>query len=107
DKGKLLFDGSIKAFEQKFASERRIVAELHKPLDSTLIREISIEAQKLGGKVIEAEGHRIIVEHKDETTAPALTQLLLTRLQVVDLNLEKTDIETIVTRIYRQPDAKD
>jgi hypothetical protein len=45
----------------------------------------------------------VVVEHGEEGAAPALTQLLLSRLPVVDLNLEKTDIETIVTRIYRQP----
>lgn len=101
DKGKLLFDGSIKDFEKKFASERRIVAELHKPLGAETAKELSTRIQKLGGKLIEAEGYRVIVEHKDEKAAPALTQALLTTLPVVDLNLEKADIETIVMRIYR------
>jgi ABC-2 type transport system ATP-binding protein len=107
DKGKLLFDGSIKAFEQKFASDRRIVAELHKPVDSADVKALTDEIRKLGGSLKEAQGHRVIVEHHDESLAPVLTQFLLTRYQVVDLNLEKTDIETIVMRIYRQPDQED
>lgn len=107
DKGKLLFDGSIKAFEQKYASDRRIVLEIHKPMDPTEKTALAAELKKLGGSLKEAEGHRVVVEHQDEGAAPALTQLLLSRLPVVDLNLEKTDIETIVTRIYRQPVGKD
>ncbi len=107
DKGRLLFDGSIKAFEQKFASDRRIVAELHKPVDPADVPALTEEIRKLGGSLKEAQGHRVIVEHHDESLAPVLTQFLLTRYQVVDLNLEKTDIETIVMRIYRQPDQED
>ena len=106
DKGKLLFDGSIKAFEQKYASDRRIVAETHRPVDEASVRRLKEEAGRLGGNVIEAQGHRIIVEHHEEGAAPGLIQLLLKEFQVVDINLEKTDIETIVTRIYRQPETE-
>ena len=106
DKGKLLFDGSIKAFEQKYASDRRIVAELHKAVDEAAILQLKKDTAALGGTVIEAEGHRIIVEHHEEGAAPGLIQLLLKQFQVVDINLEKTDIETIVTRIYRQPESE-
>lgn len=107
DKGKLLFDGSIKAFEQKYASDRRIVLEVQKPIDAAERAALAGELKRLGGTLKEAEGHRVVVEHQEENAAPVLTQLLLSRLPVVDLNLEKTDIETIVTRIYRQPSSKD
>jgi ABC-2 type transport system ATP-binding protein len=106
DKGKLLFDGSIKAFEQKYANDRRIVAEVHKLLDAEGMNRLKQELTALGGRVVEAEGHRMIVEHKEESAAPALIQLLLQRLPVVDLNLEKTDIETIVTRLYRPAESE-
>ena len=106
DKGSLLFDGTIGDFERKFASDRRIVAELHKPLDPAAKAGLSAEILKLGGVLKDAEGHKIVVEHREESAAPALTQLLLSKFQVVDLNLEKTDIETIVTRIYRQTTDK-
>ena len=106
DKGSLLFDGSLGDFEAKFASDRRIVIEVHKPVEDKDKQALSHEIQKLGGSLKECEGHRVVVEHGEEGAAPALTQLLLSRLPVVDLNLEKTDIETIVTRIYRQPVGK-
>ena len=106
DKGKLLFDGSIRAFEQKYASDRRIVAETHKPVEASAAQALSQSVAKAGGKVIEAEGHRVVVEYHEEGAAPALIQLILQQLQVVDINLEKTDIETIVTRIYRSDTGK-
>ncbi len=106
DKGKLLFDGSIRAFEQKYASDRRIVAETHKPVEASAAQALSQAVGKSGGKVIEAEGHRVVVEYHEEGAAPALIHLILQQLQVVDINLEKTDIETIVTRIYRSDTAK-
>ncbi len=103
DKGRLLFDGSIRAFEQKYASDRRIVAETHKPVDPSAAQSLSRDIGNSGGKVVEAGGHRLVVEYREEGAAPALIQLILQQFQVVDINLEKTDIETIVTRIYRQP----
>ncbi len=103
DKGALLFDGSIKAFEKKFANESRIVAELHRPVAPSAFKKLTAEMKRHGGKIIVSEGHRLIVEYRKSGAAPALTQILLKRQKVVDLALEKTDIETIVTRIYRKP----
>lgn len=104
DKGALLFDGSIKAFEKRFARESRIVAELHHPITPAALKKLSVELKRHGGKILESEGHRISVEYRKTGAAPALTQILLKRQKVADLTLEKTDIETIVTRIYRQKD---
>jgi len=106
DKGTLLFDGSIKAFEKKFANESRIVAELQHPADSAALKKLAAEMKRHGGKIIASEGHRLVVEYRKSGAAPALTQILLKRQKVADLTLEKTDIETIVTRIYRKPTEK-
>lgn len=106
DKGRLLFDGSIREFEKKFASERRIVTELHKPVAATLAKTLAPALRKWGAKVLEAQGHRLVVEYRKEGASPAVTQFLLKKLPVADLTLEKTDIETIVTRIYRRKPGK-
>ncbi len=103
DKGLLLFDGSLKDFERRFANESRIVAELHKPATAASIKKFSAEIKRHGGKVVVSEGHKLVIEYRKEGSAPALTQILLKRQKVADLTLEKTDIETIVTRIYRKP----
>ncbi|HTA75781.1 MAG TPA: ATP-binding cassette domain-containing protein [bacterium] len=103
DKGKLLFDGSLKAFEKRFANESRIVADLHQPATPASIKKLSAEIKRYGGKVALSEGRRLVLEYRKEGAAPALTQILLKRQKVADLALEKTDIETIVTKIYRKP----
>jgi len=105
DKGTLLFDGSLKAFEKRFANESRIVAELHQPATPASIKKLSAEIKRHGGRVAISDGHRLILEYRKEGAAPALTQILLKRYKVADLTLEKTDIETIVTKIYRKPIA--
>jgi len=102
DKGRLLFDGSLDAFERRFASERRIIAELRKPLTAAMAARITREVKARGGKVLSSSGHTLVVEYRKKGAAPALTQILLRRLPVADLNLEKPDIETIVTRLYRK-----
>jgi ABC-2 type transport system ATP-binding protein len=103
DKGKLLFDGSLKAFEKRFANESRIVADLHEPATAASIKKLSAEIKRYGGKVALSDGRRLVLEYRKEGAAPALTQILLKRQKVADLALEKTDIETIVTKIYRKP----
>ncbi len=77
DKGKLLFDGSIKDFERRFANESRIVAELHQPATAQALKKIASEIKKHGGKIVSSEGHKLIVEYRKEGAAPALTQILL------------------------------
>jgi ABC-2 type transport system ATP-binding protein len=107
DKGRLLFDGSLKAFEKRFASERRIIAELRKPLRPDMAARIAREVRRYGGRVLDSEGHKLVVGYRKEGAAPALTHLLLKRLRVADLNLEKTDIETIVTKLYRRGTSRE
>jgi ABC-2 type transport system ATP-binding protein len=102
DKGRLLFDGSIRQFERKYANERRITAELHHPLAPAAAARIAREVRRHGARVTVSEGHRLVVEYKREGATPALTQVLLRRLKVADINLEKPDIETIVARLYRK-----
>jgi ABC-2 type transport system ATP-binding protein len=102
DRGKLLFDGSLKDFERRFASKRRIVAELEKAAPDELAQELSQELERLGGSLKEWAPHRLTVEYEREGVAPALTHLILSRLAVADILLEKADIESIVTGIYRR-----
>jgi ABC-2 type transport system ATP-binding protein len=101
DHGRLLFDGSIKGFQNRFARERRLVAELHKAPTTSALKKFKFEVSRHGGQVVVSEGRRIAVEYTREGSTPRLTQALLRHLPVVDLALEKTDIERIVARLYR------
>lgn len=108
DHGKLLFDGSLRAFERQFARERRLVAELRESPAPEALASLKQEAAKRGGRVIEAAGRRLVMEFSDEAATPDLTQTLLRQMPVVDFSLEKADIERIVARLYRThaPSAK-
>jgi ABC-2 type transport system ATP-binding protein len=103
DRGKLLFDGSLADFERRFASKRRIVVELEKPLGFEAFPELERELRELGGSLEVTDGHRLRVEYEREGAAPGLAHLLLRRLPVADIVLEKADIESIVAGIYRKP----
>jgi ABC-2 type transport system ATP-binding protein len=106
DRGKLLFDGSLPEFEKRFATERRILLDLEKPVVEGAAAELQHAIEPLGGALVECRGHRVIVSYQREGAAPALTQCLLSRLSVSDIVLEKADIDSMVASIYRRSAAE-
>ena len=102
DKGKLLFDGSLREFEKRFATRRRIVVELEKPVDENTALELSREMSTLGAELVECKGHRAVVAYERDGAAPELSRRLLDRLPVTDIVLEKADIDSMVASIYRR-----
>jgi len=102
DRGMLLFDGSLRDFEKRFATERRILLELEKPAAEGTAAELTRALEPLGGVVVECRGHRVVVSYQRDGAAPALTQCLLSRLSVSDIVLEKADIDSMVASIYRR-----
>lgn len=102
DRGQLLFDGSLRDFERRFARERRILLELDKPIAEGVEAELRAALEPLGGSVLECRAHRVVVGYQREGAAPALTQCLLSRLPVSDIVLEKADIDSMVASIYRR-----
>jgi ABC-2 type transport system ATP-binding protein len=102
DRGKLLFDGSLKDFERRFATKRRILIELERPTTEAVARELAKEMQELGAELQECRGHKVVVVYERDGAAPLLTQRLLSRLPVSDIVLEKADIDSMVASIYRR-----
>ncbi|MET0790174.1 MAG: ATP-binding cassette domain-containing protein [Polyangiaceae bacterium] len=102
DRGKLLFDGSLKEFERRFATERRIILDLERTTSDTLSAELAREMKDLGAQLRECRGHRVVVTYETDGLAPVLTQHLLSRLPVSDIVLEKADIDSMVASIYRR-----
>jgi len=102
DRGKLLFDGSMKEFERRFATKRRIVLELERPVSDAVSKELAKEMLELGAELQECRGHRAVVVYERDGAAPLLTQRLLSRLPVSDIVLEKADIDSMVAGIYRR-----
>lgn len=107
DRGQLLFDGSLREFEKRFATQRRIVLELEKPAAPSVAAGLTAVIAPLGGVVSECQGHRVVVTYQREGAAPALTQCLLGRLAVSDIVLEKADIESMVANIYRRSNGSE
>jgi ABC-2 type transport system ATP-binding protein len=107
DRGQLLFDGSLREFEKRFATQRRIVLELERPAAANVAAELAAAIAPLGGLVSECQGHRVVVSYQREGAAPALTQCLLGQLAVSDIVLEKADIESMVASIYRRPNRSE
>lgn len=105
DRGQLLFDGSLGDFERRFATRRRIVLDLERPVSEGTRAELEGELVPLGGELVECRQHRVVVAYESEGGAPLLTARLLSRLPVSDLLLEKTDIDSIVASIYRRQRA--
>jgi ABC-2 type transport system ATP-binding protein len=106
DRGSLLFDGSLGDFLKRFATERRILLELEKPVAEGVSAELASALEPLGGVITECRGHRVVVSYQREGAAPALTQCLLSRLPVSDIVLEKADIDSMVASIYRRSSAE-
>jgi ABC-2 type transport system ATP-binding protein len=102
DRGALLFDGSLKDFERRFATKRRIILELERPASEAVAAELAKELLALGAELQECKGHRVVVAYEREGAAPVLTQRLLSKLPVSDIVLEKADIDSMVASIYRR-----
>jgi ABC-2 type transport system ATP-binding protein len=101
DKGSLLYDGSLRGFEERFTEERTLFADLTSAPDPT---RLSALEQKLGeaGATLSFEGtYRVRVECPRAGTAPRVTSLVLEALEVRDLSLQGAEIETLVARLYR------
>jgi ABC-2 type transport system ATP-binding protein len=106
DKGSLLFDGSLGAFETRFAREKRIVVQVDRPLSAAARRSLKAGIARLGGKLQKAEGLEVSVSYVGASAVRRLTRLLVEDLEVADMAFEKTDMETIVRRIYGRKGAK-
>lgn len=105
DRGSLLFDGSLSAFEDRFAREHRLLADLEHAAPDGDKGDIEAEVIRLGGRVGSWDAKRIVLIYEDKRLAKSLTELLLSRLSVSDLSFEKPEIEAVVRRIYVNKDS--
>lgn len=100
DKGSLLFDGSLKKFEARYAREKRMVVELGKLLTPARRKAMTVTLKRLGGKVLPSGENQLIVAFERASAVHKLTQALVRSLDIADMTFEKTDLETVVRRLY-------
>jgi ABC-2 type transport system ATP-binding protein len=106
DKGSLLFDGSLAAFEDKFAREKRIVVQLDRPLAAAARARLAPRLKRLGGRLLKPEALKVSVAYEQPQAVRGLAKLLVTELEVADMAFEKTDMESIVRKIYGRKGGK-
>ena len=101
DRGRLLYDGSRQGFEERFATERTLTLELEDELPEAERAELERELAREGAELTLAGSRRLSVSCSRSAVVPKLTAFLLARLRVRDLTLQGSEIEAIVTRLYR------
>jgi ABC-2 type transport system ATP-binding protein len=105
DKGGLLFDGSLKAFESRFARERRVVAELERPLSPAASKKLKALFKRLRLRVPEWGPQRLSLASSSQPALNKAAAALLASSAVAELDFERVEIEEVVRRIYsRQGD---
>jgi ABC-2 type transport system ATP-binding protein len=100
DKGGLLFDGSLKAFEGRFARERRVVAELEAPLAPAAAKVLKAKLRPLKLRTAEWSGQRIALASMQQPALNKAAAALLGTGKVAEIDFERTEIEEVVRRIY-------
>lgn len=105
DKGTLLFDGSLPAFESAYAREQRVIVALDTPLSSTSRSAIKAPLARLGGRLIKGSGLELAVAFEKKGAACGITQLLMKKLNVADIAFEKMELEAVVRKIYTRQGA--
>lgn len=105
DKGGLLFDGSLKAFEARFARERRVVAELLAPLGPAAMRALKARLRPLRLRAAEWGPRRLALASSSPAALNKAAAALLATGRVAELDFERTEIEEVVRRIYSRKQA--
>jgi ABC-2 type transport system ATP-binding protein len=102
DRGQLLYDGDMAGFEKGFAGERVVRVELSREPEHAVLEALRGALAELEGKLTE-EGPRVLrIVCSRPGTAARVTAIVLQRLEVEDLSVERTDIEALVANLYRE-----
>jgi ABC-2 type transport system ATP-binding protein len=100
DRGKLIYDGELKSLKEQAVGARRLVVDFVLPVDRAGLQ------RALEGCPVELEGggpFRWEISFKrSQANAPEIIGLLMSRLEVRDLELEEPRIEEVVREIYRR-----
>jgi ABC-2 type transport system ATP-binding protein len=101
DRGRIVFDGPLRAIKERFGRERMI----HLVLTESLPSASGIAAEALAGfppiRIQQPEQHRLSVQFDStEASVGAIASRLLSTLPVNDLRIDEPSIESIIRRLY-------
>jgi len=105
DKGGLLFDGSLKRFEDRFARERRVVAELERPLAPAMAARLKAKLKPLKLRTVDWSPRRICLASDRSAGLNHAAAALLATGRVAELDFERTEVEEIVRQLYGKAKA--
>ena len=92
DRGKILYDGSLDALQQRFGGKRILVVDF-----AELYPNVQVE----GAEIKQSEGRRVLFSfERGKITASELIQRLSQRYRIQDLSVQEPEIEDTVRRIY-------
>jgi ABC-2 type transport system ATP-binding protein len=99
DHGRLIFDGPLEDIRRRYGSQRTLVIDLA-PDEEPL----TLSTQKLdGARVLSSEGVRHRIAFDRESVNPAeLIGAIAACHEIIDVQIEEPDIESIVRRIYTE-----
>jgi ABC-2 type transport system ATP-binding protein len=101
DRGLILYDGSLRGFEERFTEERTVVVDLSSAPPAGVAEEVRRDVESAGAKVTWEGDRRLRVDCPESGSAPKVTAMVLQRLDVRDLALHGAEIDTLVARLYR------
>lgn len=103
DRGRLIYDGELKSLKDQAVGTRRLVVDFVLPVDRAGLQ------RALEGYPVELEGGSPfrweISFERSQANAPEIIGLLMSKLEVRDLELEEPRIEEVVREIYRRERA--
>jgi ABC-2 type transport system ATP-binding protein len=101
DQGRLLYDGDLQGFQRKFARERSVLVDVVSEPDAEKRATLERSLGELEATSVWETPRRLRVTCARAGSAPRVTSLLLSQLEVEDLSLAGTEIETLVAELYR------
>jgi ABC-2 type transport system ATP-binding protein len=106
DKGLVLYDGSLRGFEERFTGERTVVVDLASGPAPGVAEEVERAIEGAGARLTWDGERRLRVECPSSAIAPKVTAIVLQRFEVRDLAFQGAEIDTLVARLYRTAPRK-
>lgn len=101
DQGKLLFDGELKGFEARFATERSMHVELQRDITADRAALLEREMASYGATVAWEPPKRIKINGLRPADTALITAAVLRALPVQDFSVHGADLDSLVAGLYR------
>lgn len=101
DKGKAVYDGSIDEIKDKYGYMRTVqtfVKDVAKAKQIDIAKEFMLSKKDVNTSIV--ENSLIINFNRNKISISDIVGHIMTRVQVMDINIKDTDIEEIVKKIY-------